>query len=48
MGPKKRAARRVGRKRPVCFVVGPQRIVLLICFGPPPRIRAFSGPSRGH
>jgi hypothetical protein len=42
-----RAPRRVGRKRPACFVVGPQSIFLLIRFGPPPRIRAFSGPSRG-
>src|SRR5580704_4220657 len=34
-------------KGPPDFVVGPQSIVLLIRFGPPPRIRAFSGPSRG-
>ena len=34
-------------KGPPASLIGPQRIVLLIRFGPPPRIRAFSRPSRG-
>jgi hypothetical protein len=41
MGPKS-ASPEGGPERPICVIVGPQRIVSLIRFGPPPRIRAYA------